>query len=153
MSKSRSQSQSPSAANFIKPEDVEQQGVKPEEQDVKPTPDTSAIAKPEPSPPSKREPSESSTPTPGIKPKRSGPQLIGDLPLAEQQARATFSEIADNHYQYSTLGRSREALEGMTCDCQYEPGQSGPVQLVFYVVTSTMSSSLGLLVCRSRSPI
>lgn len=153
MSKSRSHSQSPPVASAIKLEDVEQEGVKPEEQDVKLTPDTSAAVKPEPSPPPKREPSESSTPAPNVKLKRSGPLLIGDLPLAEQQARATFTEIADNHYQYSTLGRSREALEGMTCDCQYEPGQSGLVQLVLYVVTSTMPSSLGLLSCRSRPSI
>lgn len=126
MSKSRSHSQSPPVASAIKLEDVEQEGVKPEEQHVKLTPDTSAAVKPEPSPPPKREPSESSTPAPNVKLKRSGPLLIGDLPLAEQQARATFTEIADNHYQYSTLGRSREALEGMTCDCQYEPGADHP---------------------------
>ncbi|TFK48255.1 hypothetical protein OE88DRAFT_1762721 [Heliocybe sulcata] len=57
-----------------------------------------------------------------VKPIPQGPQLIGDLPVAEEQARATFEEIPDNHYQYNTLGRSREALESMTCDCQYEHG-------------------------------
>ncbi|KAL4077501.1 hypothetical protein J3A83DRAFT_4356538 [Scleroderma citrinum] len=126
MSKSRSQSQSPPVTSTIKLEDVEQDRIKPEDQDVKLTPDTSATVKPEPSPPPKGESSASCTPAPGIKPKRSGPQLIGDLPLAEQAARATFTEIADNHYQYSTLGRSREELEGMTCDCQYEPGAGHP---------------------------
>ncbi|KZT23009.1 SET domain-containing protein [Neolentinus lepideus HHB14362 ss-1] len=56
------------------------------------------------------------------KPRLQGPQLIGYLPRAEEEARATFEEIPDNHYQYNTLGRSREALESMTCDCQYEHG-------------------------------
>ncbi len=50
-------------------------------------------------------------------------QLIGHLPRAEEEALTTFTEIPDNHYQYGTLGKSREALESMTCDCQYEHGQ------------------------------
>lgn len=50
-------------------------------------------------------------------------QLIGHLPRAEEAAMQTFTEIPGNHYQYSTLGRSREAGESMTCDCQYEHGQ------------------------------
>lgn len=57
------------------------------------------------------------------KPVRKGPQLIGDLPRAEEEALRTFEELNGNHYQYGTLGRSREALESMTCDCQYEHGQ------------------------------
>jgi len=57
------------------------------------------------------------------KPARKGPQLIGDLPCAEEDALRTFVEIPVNQYQYGTLGRSREALESMTCDCQYEHGQ------------------------------
>ncbi|EPQ55865.1 SET domain-containing protein [Gloeophyllum trabeum ATCC 11539] len=57
-----------------------------------------------------------------VKPRPKGPQLIGHLPRAEQEARSTFEEIPQNHYQYNTLGRSREALESMTCDCQYEHG-------------------------------
>ena len=51
-------------------------------------------------------------------------QLIGDLPRAEEDAHKTFQELPGNHYQYGTLGRSREALESMTCDCQYAHGQS-----------------------------
>jgi hypothetical protein len=35
----------------------------------------------------------------------------------------TFVEIQENQYQYSTLGRSREALESMTCECP--PNRSG----------------------------
>jgi hypothetical protein len=56
---------------------------------------------------------------------RAGPQLIGDLPVATAAAMDTFEELAQNHYQYGTLGRSREALEGMNCDCQYEHGWFG----------------------------
>lgn len=97
-----------------------------QEQDFRPPPaEVRTSVKPTSSPLSKRESSESSITTPSTKSQRSGPQLISDLPLAEEEAKATFTEIPDNHYQYSTLGRSREALEGMTCDCQYEPGQSG----------------------------
>lgn len=51
-------------------------------------------------------------------------QLIGDLPRAEEEAMKVFVEIEGCHYQYGTLGRSREALESMTCDCQYDHGQS-----------------------------
>ncbi|KAH7882045.1 hypothetical protein F5I97DRAFT_1817718 [Phlebopus sp. FC_14] len=121
MSKPPTHSQSPSAP-LIKQEDI-----KPEEQDVQLPPEIpSVFIKPEPSPPPKRESSESSTPAPNTKPKRTGPQLIGDLPLAEEVARATFVEIAENHYQYGTLGRSREALESMTCECQYEHGVDNP---------------------------
>jgi len=50
-------------------------------------------------------------------------QLIGNLPVARQEALASFNEIIENNYQYKTLGRSREALESMTCDCIYEDGQ------------------------------
>ncbi|KAI0070968.1 hypothetical protein K474DRAFT_1712871 [Panus rudis PR-1116 ss-1] len=59
--------------------------------------------------------------------KKSEPQLIGHLPRAEEAAKATFTEIPANHYQYNTLGRSREAFESMTCDCQYEHGVDDPV--------------------------
>ena len=51
-------------------------------------------------------------------------QLIEHLPRAEEEALKCFAEIPANHYQYGTLGKSREALESMTCDCQYEHGQS-----------------------------
>lgn len=49
-------------------------------------------------------------------------QLIGDLPIARQEALASFHEIHDNNYQFKSLGRSREILESMTCDCTYEHG-------------------------------
>ncbi|KAI0632959.1 hypothetical protein C8Q77DRAFT_857945 [Trametes polyzona] len=56
------------------------------------------------------------------KPPKAPVQLIGHLPRAEEEAMKTFTEIPENHYQYGTLGKSREALESMTCDCQYEHG-------------------------------
>ena len=115
MSKSRSQSKSPLVDIKPKPEE----DLKLEESLFPPT-DTKP-SKAEASPTPKREPSESVA---NVKPKAIGPQLIGDLPRAEAAALATFVEIPDNHYQYGTLGRSREEGESMTCDCQYEHGWS-----------------------------
>ncbi|KAI9454239.1 hypothetical protein BJY52DRAFT_1122891 [Lactarius psammicola] len=69
---------------------------------------TSASASPKPEP---------TTPSVPTKPLKKGPQLIGDLPVTTEEAMKTFVEIRENHYQYSTLGRSREALESMTCEC------------------------------------
>ncbi|KAI9432731.1 hypothetical protein H4582DRAFT_1820762 [Lactarius indigo] len=69
---------------------------------------TSASASPKPEP---------TTPSVPTKPLRKGPQLIGDLPITTEEAMKTFVQIEENHYQYSTLGRSREALESMTCEC------------------------------------
>lgn len=117
MSKSCSKSKSPPVD--IKPkleEDIKL------EESLFPPIDTKP-SKPEPSPPLKRESSEYAT---NAKPKPIGPQLIGDLPRAEAAAHATFVEIPDNHYQYGTLGRSREEGESMTCDCQYEHGVDDP---------------------------
>ena len=54
------------------------------------------------------------------------PQLIGHLPRAEDAAMRNFVQLEQNHYQYGTLGRSREALESMTCECQYEHGVDDP---------------------------
>lgn len=83
------------------------------------------------------------TPPPDLKPKakkgKPEPQLIGDLPRAEKAALKTFVEIQENHYQYGTLGRSREALESMTCDCQYEPGQFHFILLVYTSVVLDMT--------------
>lgn len=76
----------------------------------------------------------SATPAPSTKSKGKPPkapvQLIGHLPVATEDALKTFTEIPKNAYQYGTLGKSREALESMTCDCQYEPGQSSSVLLL-----------------------
>jgi hypothetical protein len=62
-------------------------------------------------------PKPESTPPAQRKPLKKGRQLIGNLPVAREEAMKTFIEIQENQYQYSTLGRSREALESMTCEC------------------------------------
>jgi len=116
MSKSRSGSsnkESESPPLGLSPRDSE---VKTEDTYVTRTPDVKEEAAPIVE--------ESMTPplAPDVKPVRKGPQLIGDLPRAEEEALRTFIELPSNHYQYGTLGRSREALESMTCDCQYEHG-------------------------------
>lgn len=49
-------------------------------------------------------------------------QFISDLPVARESALGTFNEIFGNDYQFKSLGRSREVLESMTCDCTYEHG-------------------------------
>ncbi|KZP33283.1 SET domain-containing protein [Athelia psychrophila] len=67
-------------------------------------------------------------PVKAVKPERKGPQLIGDLPIATEEALRTFIPLPGNHYQYSTLGRTRETLESMTCDCQYEHGVDRPTE-------------------------
>lgn len=78
------------------------------------------------SPPSESAKSRSETPALPAKKEKPGPQLIGHLPRAEEEAMKTFIQLQDNFYQYQTLGRSREALESMTCDCVFTPGQSRP---------------------------
>jgi histone-lysine N-methyltransferase SETD2 len=116
MSKSRSGSskkESESPPLGVSPKDTE---VKSEDTYVTPTPDVKAETTPG------VEESVTSPVAPDAKPIRKGPQLIGDLPCAEAEAQRTFMELPGNQYQYGTLGRSREALESMTCDCQYEHG-------------------------------
>jgi hypothetical protein len=117
MSKSRSGSskkESESPPLGLSPKDTE---AKTEDTYVAPTPDVKVETTPDIE--------ESVTPplAPDVKPVRKGPQLITDLPRAGEEALRTFVELSGNHYQYGTLGRSREALESMTCDCQYEHGQ------------------------------
>ena len=129
LSKRQSPSIPPLLTHDIKREEEQAQVDRPPKledlDDVKPPPETPSVkTEPSPPPPLKREKSESTTPAPANgRPRRAGPQLIGDLPRAEEAARATFTELPGNHYQYNTLGRSREALESMTCDCVYEHGQ------------------------------
>ncbi|KAF9649738.1 hypothetical protein BDM02DRAFT_3186087 [Thelephora ganbajun] len=90
-------------------------------------------ASPSPKESGTQTPASRSTPPPAStkrtknpKPPATGPQLIGHLPKAEEAAKATFVEIPENLYQYGTLGKSREALESMMCDCQYEHGVDSP---------------------------
>lgn len=115
--------------------DVKMEGVDPAVKDelIVTTP---SCETPEESPPPKSEspasPKHSESPPPPVtgkrkpKPPPAGAQLIGDLPRAETEAKATFTEMPNNHYQYGTLGRSREAGESMLCDCQYEHGTFSP---------------------------
>ena len=58
--------------------------------------------------------SKSATPAP-----KAGPQLIGNLPRAEDDALRTFEQIGDNWYQYNTLGRSPtvEVRSMRSCGC------------------------------------
>ncbi|KAF8192677.1 hypothetical protein K438DRAFT_2017875 [Mycena galopus ATCC 62051] len=53
-------------------------------------------------------------------------QLIGDLPIARTDALDTFNEIQDNNYQNKSIGLSREAMEGMSCECVYRRGTDSP---------------------------
>ncbi|KAJ6578858.1 histone methyltransferase [Mycena vulgaris] len=53
-------------------------------------------------------------------------QLIGDLPIARDDALDTFDEIADNNYQNKGIGRSREATEDMRCECTFAGGEVEP---------------------------
>jgi hypothetical protein len=93
--------------------------------------------------------------TPAKKSSSAATQFIAHLPRADEEAFRAFTEIADNHYQYGTLGRSREALESMTCDCQYEPGQSHLFVLLCKKETSRSHPSfflfqVYLVSCRCR---
>ena len=84
----------------------------------------------------------STTPSVPTKPLKKGPQLIGDLPIATDEAMKNFVEIRENHYQYSTLGRSREALESMTCECPPNGFRMCPLFpfVVLYVIRMELRS-------------
>jgi [histone H3]-lysine36 N-trimethyltransferase len=103
-----------------------------------------------PSPPDSKRDSSNSPPASDTKLVRKGALLIGELPRAETEARQTFTEIFDNQYQYGTLGRSREALESMTCDCQYEHGQCLPPLFRSYV---DLGLVIGLHVTQIRTGV
>ena len=87
------------------------------------SPDDSASASPSVDGGSRMSTTPPASTKPKGKPQKKEPQLIGDLPRAEENAMQTFTQIPENNYQFNSLGRSREALESMTCDCQYEHGQ------------------------------
>ncbi|KAJ7452106.1 hypothetical protein B0H11DRAFT_1742432 [Mycena galericulata] len=65
------------------------------------------------------------TRTPSAKKKKAPQprQLIGDLPVAREDALTTFTELPGNNYQFKNIGRSREGTEGNTCECTYKRGQ------------------------------
>jgi hypothetical protein len=68
-----------------------------------------------------------STPTPTSKTPvngHTGPQLIPDLPHAEEEAYLSFITLDSNNYQYKTLGLVKSIEESYQCDCVYELGGS-----------------------------
>jgi hypothetical protein len=113
---------SPAPSDDVKMEDQVPRNVKrsPNADDFVPTKSEPSTSTSSPKP-------ESTPPTPR-KPLKKGPQLIGDLSVGREEAMRTFVEIQENQYQYSTLGRSREALESMTCECPLDgSGESTPI--------------------------
>ena len=101
------------------------------EQDTSRTATPAVENPPSPHPPARSASnSKSSTPKPARQPLdratsnvKAGPQLIGDLPRAEETALKAFQQISDNWYQYGTLGKSRQQEDSMVCECQYEAGK------------------------------
>jgi histone-lysine N-methyltransferase SETD2 len=134
-------SRSPSAPGSVKgpPEDAEMNGdstsatIEPDELMPPPNDDSASS-----SASSRGSHSRSTTPPPltarnssaAAKKKSSPPlQLIGDLPVARTDAGTTFNEIPENNYQNKSIGLSREAMEGMTCECIYRRGSSASSSL------------------------
>jgi histone-lysine N-methyltransferase SETD2 len=105
---------SPAPSDDVKMEDQAPRNMKrsPNAEDFIPT-----RSEPSASTSSSTSPKPESTPPTPRKPLKKGPQLIGELSVGREEAMRTFIEIQENQYQYSTLGRSREALESMTCEC------------------------------------
>ena len=119
------------------PEDVEMDDddEAPRKTDRSPKPEYPLTTKSEPSTSTSASASPrtgSTTPSMSTKPLKKGPQLISDLPMATEEAMKTFVEIRENHYQYSTLGRSREALESMTCECPPNSFRTCPLSPLFF---------------------
>ncbi len=114
----------PVSVDGVRPSPAPSDDVKMEEQvpqTIKRSPNAEDLipikSEPSTSTSSSTSPKYESTPPAQRKPLKKGPQLIGNLPVAREEAMKTFIEIQENQYQYSTLGRSREALESMTCEC------------------------------------
>lgn len=62
------------------------------------------------------------------------PILIGDLPIAENEALATFERLPGNVYQNATIGKAHGNDEGTACDCHFVPGTclgGEPLTLLF----------------------
>jgi histone-lysine N-methyltransferase SETD2 len=114
----------PVSVDDVRPSPAPSDDVKMEDQaprDIKRSPNAEDLipmkSEPSTSTSSSTSPKPESTPPAQRKPLKKGRQLIGNLPVAREEAMRTFIEIQENQYQYSTLGRSREALESMTCEC------------------------------------
>lgn len=62
------------------------------------------------------------------------PILIGDLPLAQEEALASFDRLSGNVYQNASIGKAHGNDEGTACDCHFVPGaclQGEPLTLPF----------------------
>lgn len=57
-------------------------------------------------------------------PEPSAPILIQDLPVAEDDALQTFTELKENDFLAKKLGRSNQQEEMMVCDCTFDDGKS-----------------------------
>src|ERR1700761_2281303 len=99
---------------------VKEEDVKEEPVEVPILPVSPTKSKPPVSKPTKKEKSPS-TPSAAT---TQGPQLVGDLPRAEEESFKTFENLEGNIYQYGTLGRANAIEESYLCDCQYEHGRS-----------------------------
>lgn len=113
----------PISMDEVRPSPVPSDDVKMEDQvprNIRRSPNAEDLptkSEPSTSTSSSTSPKPESTPPAQRKPLKKGRQLIDNLPIAREEAMRTFIEIRENQYQYSTLGRSREALESMTCEC------------------------------------
>jgi histone-lysine N-methyltransferase SETD2 len=54
---------------------------------------------------------------------KKGPALIPELPLAWDEALASFDSLERCVYERKDLGLSREQDDMMVCDCSYDPGE------------------------------
>ncbi|KAH8831290.1 histone-lysine N-methyltransferase [Flagelloscypha sp. PMI_526] len=49
-------------------------------------------------------------------------QLIGDLPVAREDALKSFTQLERNVYQNKSIGKNQEMMESMTCECIFRHG-------------------------------
>ncbi len=50
------------------------------------------------------------------------PQIVFHLPEAHDEAVKTYTDVTSNVYRSGKLGRSKGQMDGMQCDCHYDPG-------------------------------
>ncbi|KDN39839.1 SET domain-containing protein [Tilletiaria anomala UBC 951] len=53
----------------------------------------------------------------------SGAQLVTHLPKVDEEALETFREVESNVYFSNKIGRSKGQMDGMVCDCVFNPKQ------------------------------
>lgn len=51
------------------------------------------------------------------------PQLINDLPRADDEALSTFVRLDENWYANRHIGRGKGHEQGLVCECNYRPGR------------------------------